>query len=216
MSDTLLNRLITQLNSLVPFISIANQEIFNLVVEKYSDWTSPGQKSTLPSTFSIYKEQIIHGAFLLGYSYSESFLADLIRLVYHYHPELLPKNKEIKYGDFISHNTYEALLDFIIEKEITDLFFAGIEKIGRYIKEKFNLPWPDDNKEIVKASYLRNCIIHNMGVADARLSFVSEYNDGDRIHLTAAEVHQFGLIMRKLSRRLYLDAEKRHLNRLKK
>lgn len=211
--QTLIDRLITQLNTLVPFMSMAHNEVFSLVAEKYSEWSPSGQQPPLPSTFALYEQQIFCGAFLLGYSYSESFLADLINLIYHRHPEILPKKKEITYGDFLQHSTYESVLDFMIHREVVTMLFAGMDKIGRYMTEKLNLPWPSDNKELVRASYLRNCIIHNMGVADERLSSVSRYSKGEVVSLTATDVHEFGLMMRKLAQSLYAEAEQRHLDR---
>jgi len=91
------NRLIDQLDSLLPFLAMAHQEVFDFVGGRYADWLPPEQQGTLPDTFALFERQITHGAFLIGYSYFEAYLADvanrLLKIslkyecVYLYNPE---------------------------------------------------------------------------------------------------------------------------------
>jgi hypothetical protein len=101
----------------------------------------------------------------------------------------------------------------MIDREISDLFYKRIDEVIKYFEEKLDLKWTDLPKdEVVIISYLRNCIIHNLGFADNRLSDVSkEYKQGEKIELNSSEVHSFGLKVRLLVRSLYEQAEKSHL-----
>ena len=62
---------------------------------------------------------------------------------------------------------------------------------------------PEEAKQkVVLASYLRNCLIHNLSRADYRLSQVSDYAVNQDIEVTISQVHSFGIIARTLARSL--------------
>ena len=50
---------------------------------------------------TVYKVQIIRSAFLLGYSYFEAFLADLIREIYCVRRTILPQEKALKFSEVL-------------------------------------------------------------------------------------------------------------------
>ena len=205
--DNLLTRVISQFDTLIPFLAISREDVFNLIKKEKSIWFSPDQEPTFPDSYTIYQMQITHSAFLLGYSYFEAFLADLVREIYLLRPTMLPKEKQLKYADILKTDDYRAILELMIEREIIDLFYKRIDEVVRYFEEKLILKWPDEYKdEIVVTSYLRNCIIHNLSRVDYRLSKVSKYKVGDKIELSSSEVHSFGLKARDLVKNLYKQA----------
>lgn len=209
--DNLLTRVISQFDTLIPFLAISREDVFNLIKKEKSIWFSPDQEPTFPDSYTIYQMQITHSAFLLGYSYFEAFLADLVREIYLSRPKMLPKEKQLKYADILKTNDYRAILELMVEREIIDLFYKRIDEVVRYFEEKLILKWPDEYKdEIVVTSYLRNCIIHNLSRVDYRLSKVSKYKVGDKIELSSSEVHSFGLKARDLVRNLYEQATEKY------
>ncbi len=209
--DNLLTRVISQFDTLIPFLAISREDVFNLIKKEKSIWFSPDQEPTFPDSYTIYQMQITHSAFLLGYSYFEAFLADLVREIYLLRPTMLPKEKQLKYADILKTDDYRAILELMIEREIIDLFYKRIDEVVRYFEEKLILKWPDEYKdEIVVTSYLRNCIIHNLSRVDYRLSKVSKYKVGDKIELSSSEVHSFGLKARDLVKNLYKQATKKY------
>jgi len=211
--DNLLDRVIGQFDTLIPFLAISREDVFNLINRERNIWFSQDQRSALPSSYAIYRTQITHSAFLLGYSYFEAFLVDLVRQVYLSRPTMLPKEKQLKYGEILKTTDYEAILELMIEREIIDLFYKRMDEVIKYFEEKLNLEWLDDYKaETIITSHLRNCIIHNLSRADYRLSQISEYNVGDKIELSSFDVHSFGLKARKLVRHLYNQASEKHFN----
>ncbi len=96
----LLERVISQLDMLVPYLSLAHQEVFDLVESEYDDWCPTPEETPLPSTFDAFTTQIAHAAFVLGFSYADAFLTDLLRDIYREHPNMLPKNKKRLYPGF--------------------------------------------------------------------------------------------------------------------
>lgn len=209
----LITRLIGQLDELLPFISVAHKEVFSVVGAKYGLWFSEEQQDTLPESFDVFERQIAHGAFLIGYSYVEAFLSDLVREIYLSHPQMLPRNRELRFYEVLDQGNYKELLEYMIEKEVFYVFHGPIEKVGKYLRDKLHLPWPDDDSEVVRASLIRNCLLHNMGCVDRRLAEVSDLKERDEISLRPQDVHEFGWLIRGLAPKLFEEAKKRHFGR---
>ena len=55
-------------------------------------WFRPEQLQALPDTYREYRCQIAHAGFLLGYSYIEAYLGDVMRAILHCRPAMLPQN----------------------------------------------------------------------------------------------------------------------------
>jgi hypothetical protein len=212
----LLDRLIKQLDTLVPFLALTQDPIYRLVQRHETTWFTAEQRGTIPHSFGVFETQITHGAFLLGYSYSEAFLADLMRQVYLARPRMLPKDSEMKYSDIRDLRSFKAVIAFLTDKEVTALFFRGMDEVAEYFDHKLGLKWNSDEKtQAIVASRLRNCIIHNAAIADRRLAAVSHYSPGDTIRLRASDVHAFGIMVRGLAQSLWEQARIRHLHKRK-
>ncbi len=203
--SNLLNRLINQLDTLIPFIAISSEDVFNFIQrENYNK----SQQENLPDSYIVYRTQVNHSAFLLGYSYFEFFLIDLVREIYLSKPKMLPKDKKLKFVEILNLNNYESILKLMIEKEVIALFYQSMEKIIEYFSNKLGLNWPNEKYKsmTVEASCLRNCIIHNMNYANSRLSEISNYEINEKIQLNSSDVHSFGITARNLVRELYKQA----------
>lgn len=210
--DNLLDRVISQFDTLISFLAISHEDVFDLIRKERKHWPDFNQDLTLPDSYNIFRTQIIHSAFILGYSYFEAFLTDLVREIYLLRPNMLPKEKKLKYADILKTDDYNAILELMIEKEIKDLFFKRMEEVVAYFEEKLNLNWQESNKdEIIRTSYMRNCIIHNLSKADHRLSEVSDFKAREKIELNFTDVHLYGMTARSLVRDLYNQALKKHL-----
>jgi hypothetical protein len=66
-TPNLLNRLIRQLDTLVPFLGLTHNPVYRLVQSHETTWFTAEQKGTIPHSFGVFETQITHGAFLLGY-----------------------------------------------------------------------------------------------------------------------------------------------------
>ena len=73
----LLDRLISQLDTLISFLALSRKEVFNTIQSHHDQWFSADENDAVPDTYAVYQTQVTHGAFLLGYSYMEAFLGDL-------------------------------------------------------------------------------------------------------------------------------------------
>lgn len=211
-NDKSLTRFIGQLDTLIPFITLSYQDVFDLLQKEKDIWFIESQRRTIPETYEIYRIRVNHSAFLLGYSYFEVFLGELIKQIYLSKPQIQPKDKQLRFSEILETNTFEGIVELMIEKENLALFYQSMEKIIEYFETKLKLRWTDEHKEaIILASLLRNCIMHNMSQADSRLVQVSTtYVIGQEIQLKSSEIHSFGLKARILSRDLYKQAAERY------
>ncbi len=200
----LLKRLIFQLDSLIPFLELSSEDVFNLIQPEHRKWSIPKSEDTLPDSYEVYQKQVAHAAFLLGYSYSEAFVADLARQIYRNKPQMLPKSKQLNFKDILKAKAYDTVISMMIEKEIHNIFSQSVGTIAKYYKSRFNIEWSEDErKNITIASLIRNCIIHNNAEVNSILAAESKYKEGDTISLKPSDVHTYGLEIRKLARHLY-------------
>ena len=197
-TEHLSDRFVSQLDGLVAFLAVANKDVFEVVEGHYKDWAGV----ELPRTSGLFEAQVNNSAFLLGYSYWEAFLADVVREVYTARPQMLPKDRRVKNRDLLGCKDYEAVLQLMIEAEVREVFFKGIEGIQEYCEKRLNLHWAEVD-EFKKASLIRNCLMHNMGQANKDLAEVSAWVKGEDIILKAAHVHAFGLKGRQFAKDLY-------------
>ncbi len=208
----ILDRLISQLDTLIPFIATSYRDVFNLIQKEKSIWFHDDQEK-LPKTYEIYRKQINHSAFILGYSYFEAFLNDLAKEIFLSRPSMLASNKTIKFEDVTNSSSYNEIILKLINKELSELFYMNIEDIIEYFSQKLNLTFLEDEKEkLIEASLLRNCIIHNLGVANARLAILADYTEGREFEISASKVHDFGIFARTLVRKIYQEALDKHIN----
>jgi hypothetical protein len=210
----LIDRLISQLNTLVAFLALSRQEAFTIIQEHHAQWFVAEDRDAVPDSYAVYRTQVAHAAFVLGYSYAEAFLADLIREVYVACPAALPREKELKFRDILEYSTYGDVLDCMIDKKVLAVMYSSMDKIIVYFQEKLGLQWPLSERDaIVEANLLRNCIVHNNAAVDSRLAAHGHrWTKGQTIALTNSDVHGFGIAARATARDLYCQAERRFLS----
>ena len=189
-------RFIKQLDSLVPFLGLAHEEIFMTLQKNYLTWFSYEQQSTLPETLNGYSIQVSHAGFLLGYSYAEAFVTDLIWEIFNARRDLLPQDKALKFSDVLSLEDYDRIIMKMIDSTVGDM--NSLEKKISCL-ERLGLQVPQSEK-ILEGHVARNALIHNSGRVNRRQSAKSQWQVGDVIELTAEDVHEFGLATREYAK----------------
>jgi hypothetical protein len=207
---TLLDRLIGQLDTLMPFLSLSREDVFQILNEHRIAWF-PENREALPAAYATYRRQINHSAVLLGYSYFESFLVDLLVEILRNRPAMLLKSKKLDYSEILDSPDKRALVDKLIQREIHELFYKSMEEIVEELRKRYNFTITDDEaRGLTEASLIRNCIIHNSSRADSRLSSLGKYQKDKEFEVSAGEVHSYGIMLRNLVRRLYQEACENH------
>jgi len=201
---------ISQLDGLVVVLAAAHEEVFATIRGNSGTWFPESQDPKLPDTFDSYRVTVSNAAFVLGYAYFESFLSDLARETYRRRPTMLPREKQVSFGEVLGATSPDAMLQLLIEKEIRSVFYGPIEDVKNHFRQKLQVPWPD-HPSLEIASRLRNCLMHNGGLVDQRAAELSGRPIGSQIRFNPGEVHAFGLEARTLSGSLWNEARSRHL-----
>ena len=209
----MIKNFILQLDTLVPFLGLAHEEIFSKIHDENQEWFTDQQRKSLPDTFTAYKNQVSVSAFLLGYSYFEAFVADLAKKILLARPALLPKNKNLTYGEVIDAQTYDILLEKLVEQHVFSVMYNSVERISEYYAKSLHINWPnyDDGYSVEKAALIRNCYMHNGGLVDARLHEKFGLEIGSKIILSPGEVHRYGIAVRRIAYEIYDQAKRNHL-----
>jgi hypothetical protein len=207
---TLLDRLIEQLNTLVPFLSLSREDVFQILNDHRLTWFAANEEA-LPEAYAAYRKQINHSAILLGYSYFESFLVDLLTQIFRHRPAMLPRERKVDYSEILDSLNKSALMDKLIRRELHEFFYKSMEDIIKELRKRYNFTITEEEEDrLIQVSLIRNCIIHNSSRADSRLSQHAGFLEGNEFELSAADAHSYGIALRSLVRRMYDEARTNH------
>jgi hypothetical protein len=207
-------KLIEQLNGLFPFLALTRKEIFDVLESHRSGWFK--ETAQLPDIYAVYNKQVCHAAFLLGYSYFEGFLQEILESVLQSRPSMLPGKRQVKYSDIMDCADKKELIGLLIRRELNDLLYKSMNDIVEELRSgKYGFKISDEEKgELCRASLIRNCIMHNSSIVDARLAeHDGRYQEGDDIVLSESDVHTVGLLLRSLAPKMQAAVETNHTPR---
>lgn len=197
--DELYDRLIAQLDSLVPFLALAHSEVFTVLSAEYADWYPDERRATLPSSFGSYCHQVAHAAFLLGYSYAEAFVTDVIWEVYASRRDLLPPDKALRFADVLPLADFEKVIGRMIDSTVCEM--NSLEKKLNHLETRLGLhvQHSDRMREAHKA---RNALVHNAGRVNRAQQISSRWKPGEQVWLSTDDVHEFGIMAREYAKQL--------------
>ena len=107
-----------------------------------------------------------------AYAMFEGYLAEILRARLRQHPRLMGAQRELKYEQVFAAESKETLIDGMIEREIKELMFLALPDLLRKMRDQLGFKSLADEHD-VSASYLslvRNCLLHNRGQVDVKLS----------------------------------------------
>lgn len=187
-----------QLNLLVGFLEVSDEEVYNQIKnhDRYNVGLSIEQ--LYENNFVNYKNHITTSALLLGFSHLEDYITKCI-------VKYLVKNPE--------KNDYKVTLKTIKEKGENLILSVSEEQARRlvfsdkikFIEKNMNGISSAILNEIKFVNDVRNCLLHNNGLADKRLK--SKYSEGQKILLNSGEVNGFGLKARTLATEIWSNVQ---------
>lgn len=186
--------LIKQLNLLVGFLDVSDKEIY-LQIKGHDRFTLGVTIEQLyENSYDNYSNHITTSALLLGFSHFEDFLTKCIVKILIANPN---KN-EFKVALKTILEKGDAIIKIMAEEQSKRLTFA--EKI-KFIEK--NLPGLSTDLLIGIRLFndVRNCLMHNNGLADKRLS--PRFEDGEKIAFDSCEVNGKGLQVRQLASEIW-------------
>jgi hypothetical protein len=186
--------LIKQLNLLVGFLDVSDKYIYDQIKlhDKYGSGLTIEQ--LYENSYDNYSNHIATSAFLLGFAHFEDFLTKCIVKYLIKNPQKndykVPLKTILEKG--------ERLVGSLAEEQSRRLIFS--EKV-KLIENGFNGISTQLLTEIRFVNNVRNCLMHNNGIADNRL--IPKYSDGEKIVFTSGDVHGFGLQARQMAKEVW-------------
>ncbi len=149
----------------------------NIILEWDDFWIGYFNKADYKKIWVISKEKHllrtwdvrIYESFLIYLiSLYENFLWNMIKFIVKLYPDLLPKNKELLYKDFVKYSSFEEIQDYYVESYIRNVMrwnsLEQIQEIENILKDNkcvFREILP--LKELMEISSRRNLYVHNEG-----------------------------------------------------
>lgn len=102
----------------------------------------------------------------------ESFLIDIISLVLKYDKRKMrincqggDNNKKVDFSELLDCESYENMIDLLIEKQLGALFYAGPKKQIEYIEKVLNIELDEDKwNKWIEYKATRDIVVHNSGI----------------------------------------------------
>lgn len=101
----------------------------------------------------------------------EHYLGSLLLRILAARPEILGRTKQLDLGEVLDHLSKEALLASVAEQEVRNLFYKPARDWLKALRGRYQLKGltrAHDN-DLIEAALIRNCVVHNRGLADDRL-----------------------------------------------
>nr|HMT11463.1 hypothetical protein [Ignavibacteria bacterium] len=179
-----LNYLVKQLNLLIGFLEVSEENIYDLIKTHDSFGFGFSIESSYENEYENYKNHVTTSAFILGFAHFEDFISKSLIELLIFNPTL---NKyKIPFKTFEEKGN--EIINFIAIEQTKRLTFT--DKI-KFIEENIS----DLDQEIIAdlrlANIIRNCLLHNNGIAAEKIG--DKFQKGERIKLSSAEVNAYGL-----------------------
>lgn len=99
------------------------------------------------------------------------YITEIIKLIHESTPELLSSDHKISYREIMEIYDLEEILDYMIERRVTDLAFKGIRQLNIELRKLhgFSLFAEDEDIAVVnRLIEIRNLLVHNRGTVNRR------------------------------------------------
>lgn len=158
-----------------------------------------------PGMFDLEKElpPFIYSMGLVdAFAMFEGYLTDVLRACFRTHPKLMGSGRKIDYEQIINATSQEAIIDQMIEREVRNLVYLPISGVLETMRKKFGFSSLVDvhDRSVCELAQVRNCLLHNQGKADQKLSNLSnKYPIGETLHLDMKTLNDAVNTLRKLA-----------------
>lgn len=203
--DDLIARFVGQMDGLVPFLALGHETIHIVVSVELTPWIELEEHPVIPDDLELHQEQVAHAAFLLGYSYFEALVTDLILTIYRQRPQFLPPRETLAYEVLLSADDLEDVLEKMIDHTTSSM--NSLEKKLLHLENRFGI-----GKEcpplILDAHVARNALIHNSGRINRVPKGHTRWKLGDSISFNCEQAYKFILTLNRFGGHLVEAVEK--------
>lgn len=186
--------LLNQLNLLIGFLDVSEKAVYSQIKEHDSFGIGLSIEQLYDGSYANYSNHITTSALLLGFAHFEDFVTKSIVKYLTSHPD---KN-DCKVTLKTIREKGDNLVSSLAEEQSRRLIFS--EKI-KFIEKNLTGISTEILTEIRFVNDIRNCLMHNNGLADNRLN--ARYQVGQKIILTSVHVNGYGLQARQLANEIW-------------
>ena len=186
--------LICELNKIIGLLEASELEIYQKIENNDRYGYGLTISNFYDNKYEEYRNHICCSGLLLGFSYFESYAYDLLGFVLKEKPELNNHKFTLKY--VIDNKT--NLFNKVIEDYLRSVGFTEVIKC---LNKELQIFTNGEYEELMQVYNIRNCIMHNGGIADDRVN--QRYSKGERIVLNSGDVNTFGIRAREISTRMW-------------
>ena len=114
----------------------------------------------------------------------EGYLSDLLKERLRQHPRLMGSKRQLSYEQIFEAASKDDIVETMIDREIGELTYLSLSDLLTKMRKRigFRDLTCDYDKAVCELAIVRNCLLHNHGKADRKLSeYSSAYQSGDTI-----------------------------------
>lgn len=190
-----LETLIDELNKIVGLLEVSDLTIFNII--KNNDRFEVGMTiaDLYNNSYYDYRNHLCCSGLLLGFSFFESYAYDLLGLVLKRKPELSNHKVTLKYVIDNRANLFDKAIE-------DHLRMIGFTEVIKCLEKELRFFNGTEHQDMMFVYNIRNCIMHNGGVADDRVG--DKFKLGEKISLTSDDVNGYGIKTREIAEKMWL------------
>ncbi len=158
-----LENLFKQLNLIVGFLDVSDEDVYNQIKNHDRFGLGVSIEDLYDNSFENYRNHITTSAFILGISHFEDYITKIIAKLL----VMNPRSNKIKVNISTFQECGNDYLRILGNEQARKLTFS--EKVN-FIKKTYSDYDTSKINEIIYGNKIRNCLIHNNGYADERLS----------------------------------------------
>lgn len=191
--------IIQQLDLLIGLLDVSKLEVFEQIKNHDSYNTGISVGKLYENSYENYSNHFCNATVLLGASHFEDFIGKCIKKILIDNPNL---NKYKVDYSLISNNG-DNIIDFLAEEQVKRMNVSDMLKFAnKNVRQITN----EMDRDMNNYRELRNCLIHNNGIADERVSFLG-IPPKQKIKLDSDQLHGYGLAIRGYVNKLWEHIE---------
>ena len=158
-----------------------------------------------PGIFDLDKD-LPHFVYAMGivdaFAMFEGYLSDLLKERLRQHPRLMGSQRHLSYEQILEAASKDDIVETMIDREIAEFTYISLSDLLTRMRERLGFRDLTSNYDeaVCELALVRNCLLHNHGKADRKLSeYSSAYQSGDTIRCDMKAVDSAINNLRKLA-----------------
>lgn len=135
----------------------------------------------------------------------EDYLKKVLKLAYYYHRETLRSGKMLTYESIVDLQTYDAIIEKIIDQKSNEFIDRTIEELGEKLEQDFHFPLfqESDWRQFTEVFNRRHVIVHNNGWADEKYNLKTGNNTKESLVPTEEYVKNTLILFKEYSQKIH-------------